>query len=65
MRTIDRNLLGTFVSTETDYQSLKEMDTNKELYECPRTEVLKVHAESIICLSGGDYNNPFGNEQIW
>lgn len=29
----------------------------KQLYDSPRLEVLELHQENIICLSGGDYPN--------
>lgn len=41
----------------------------KELYEAPRTDVLEVKSEGIICASGGgtNPNNPFSGwpEDTW
>ena len=65
MRQMVRRVLDIFGFKDNSNNYISMETKHKELYEHPSTDVVEVHAESIICLSGGDYNNPFGNEQIW
>lgn len=35
----------------------------KDSYQAPAITVVEVKIEGVVCLSPGEYNNPFGDQQ--